>query len=91
MRAVGVRELKARLSHYLRRIKAGERVLVTERGQVIAELAPPAPLAEPYGLARLAELATVSDGEGPEPGLYASTGLASAAGTAARLVDLERG
>ena len=38
MRAVGVRELKNRLSEYLRLVRAGERVLVTDRGQVIAEL-----------------------------------------------------
>jgi antitoxin (DNA-binding transcriptional repressor) of toxin-antitoxin stability system len=43
MPKVGVRELKARLSHYLRAVKRGEVVVVTERNQVIAELkAPPA-------------------------------------------------
>jgi antitoxin (DNA-binding transcriptional repressor) of toxin-antitoxin stability system len=41
MHAVGVRELKNRLSEYLRLVRAGERVLVTDRGQVIAELGPP--------------------------------------------------
>lgn len=41
MRAVGIRELKNRLSEYLRLVRAGERVLVTDRGQVIAELGPP--------------------------------------------------
>jgi antitoxin (DNA-binding transcriptional repressor) of toxin-antitoxin stability system len=41
MRAVGVRELKNRLSEYLRLVRAGERVLVTDRGEVIAELGPP--------------------------------------------------
>jgi antitoxin (DNA-binding transcriptional repressor) of toxin-antitoxin stability system len=38
---VGVRELKNRLSEYLRLVRAGERVLVTDRGEVIAELGPP--------------------------------------------------
>jgi antitoxin (DNA-binding transcriptional repressor) of toxin-antitoxin stability system len=38
---VGTRELKNRLSHYLRRIReAGESIYVTDRGEVIAELRP---------------------------------------------------
>jgi len=41
MRAVGIRELKNRLSEYLRQVQQGERVLVTDRGRVIAELRPP--------------------------------------------------
>ena len=38
MRSVGIRELKNRLSEYLRRVRAGEEVLVTDRGEVVAEL-----------------------------------------------------
>jgi antitoxin (DNA-binding transcriptional repressor) of toxin-antitoxin stability system len=41
MRAVGIRELKNRLSHYVRLVEAGESVLVTDRGAVVAELRPP--------------------------------------------------
>jgi antitoxin (DNA-binding transcriptional repressor) of toxin-antitoxin stability system len=41
MRAVGIRELKNRLSHYVRLVEAGESVLVTDRGTVVAELRPP--------------------------------------------------
>lgn len=37
---VGVRELKARLSEYLRQVKAGRTVLITERGKVIGRLVP---------------------------------------------------
>jgi prevent-host-death family protein len=37
---VSVRVLKNRLSEYLRRVRAGERVIVTDRGQPIAELIP---------------------------------------------------
>jgi antitoxin (DNA-binding transcriptional repressor) of toxin-antitoxin stability system len=40
MKAVGVKVLKAKLSEYLRHVKAGETVLVTERDEVIAELRP---------------------------------------------------
>jgi prevent-host-death family protein len=38
--SVGIRELKARLSHHLRRVRAGLRVTVTERGRPIATIAP---------------------------------------------------
>ncbi len=41
MLAVGIRDLKNNLSRYLRRVRLGERVLVTDRGRVIAELRPP--------------------------------------------------
>ena len=41
MRAVGIRELKNRLSEYLRLVRAGEEILVTDRGEVIAELRKP--------------------------------------------------
>ena len=40
MKTVGVRELKNRLSEYLRRVRAGEGVLVTDRGEIIAETWP---------------------------------------------------
>lgn len=36
MATVGVKELKNRLSEYLRRAREGERVVVTERGRPIA-------------------------------------------------------
>jgi len=41
MKTVGVRDLKNKLSEYLRRVRLGESVLVTDRGEVVAELLPP--------------------------------------------------
>ena len=41
MRAVGIRQLKDRLSEYVRLAAAGETVLVTDRDRVVAELGPP--------------------------------------------------
>ena len=41
MTTVGVKELKARLSEYLRAVKRGETVIVTEHDRVIAELHAP--------------------------------------------------
>jgi len=35
---VGVKELKNRLSAYLREVRDGRRILVTDRGEVVAEL-----------------------------------------------------
>ena len=60
MKAVGVKVLKARLSEYLRLVKTGETVLVTERDEVVAELRPAyhqatAPSTLEEGLERLAE------------------------------------
>ncbi len=40
MHSVSVTELKAHLSRYLRKVKAGSIVQVTERGRPIARLAP---------------------------------------------------
>jgi prevent-host-death family protein len=40
MDRVGVRELRQNLSVYLRRVKAGDRLEVTERGQPVARLEP---------------------------------------------------
>ena len=41
MQSVGIKALKNRLSEYVRAAAAGETVLVTDRGQVVAELVSP--------------------------------------------------
>jgi prevent-host-death family protein len=41
MAAVGIRELKNQLSRYLKRVRTGERLVVTERGNPVAILSPP--------------------------------------------------
>ena len=38
---VGTRELKNKLSEYIRRVKKGQTIIVTERGNVVAQLMPP--------------------------------------------------
>ena len=40
MDTVGIRDLKAHLSRHLKRVRAGARLAVTERGKVIATIAP---------------------------------------------------
>lgn len=41
MRAVGLKTLKNKLSEYVRLVRAGEVVLITDRDEVVAELRPP--------------------------------------------------
>lgn len=40
---VGISELKSRLSEYLRRVKAGETIIVTVHGKAIAQIIPASP------------------------------------------------
>ncbi len=41
MISTGIRDLKDNVSRYIRRIEAGERIAITARGRVVAELVPP--------------------------------------------------
>jgi antitoxin (DNA-binding transcriptional repressor) of toxin-antitoxin stability system len=96
MKTIGIRELKNRLSEVLRAVKAGERVLVTDRGAVVAELAPPGqPAADPTvppGLARLAERGIARLGAPNDPSLYRNLPrLRRKPKSVARLLDEERG
>jgi antitoxin (DNA-binding transcriptional repressor) of toxin-antitoxin stability system len=89
MRAVGVREVKNKLSEYLRIVAGGETVLVTDHGRVIAQLAPPPAhtppaLSEDEALERLAAAGRVrlprrkvpSPESGPVGGVPAGIDLA---------------
>lgn len=40
MKTVGIKDLKNRLSFYLREVKKGEKILITDRNQVIATILP---------------------------------------------------
>ncbi len=40
---IGARELRSNLSEYLRRVKAGETIIVTERGKAIGQIVPVQP------------------------------------------------
>jgi prevent-host-death family protein len=96
MKAVGVRELKARLSAYLRDVQAGEVVLVTDRGRVIAELrgAPDAAWQESAvdrGLRVLGARAGLTVREPHDPNAYTASSVRLAEGTGQSLLDAERG
>jgi antitoxin (DNA-binding transcriptional repressor) of toxin-antitoxin stability system len=59
MKSVGLRELKNRLSRYVREVRSGDGVLVTDRGEVVAELNPPSQGSDERGVSSgLAALAT---------------------------------
>ena len=65
---VGTRELKSKLSEYLRRVKNGQTVIVTERGKVIAELGPARQSVEERIWAMVD--AGLADWNGKRPGPY---------------------
>jgi antitoxin (DNA-binding transcriptional repressor) of toxin-antitoxin stability system len=95
MKAVGVRELKARLSSYLREVRAGEVILVTDRHEVVAELrAPGGPPAMESGvdrgLRRLAEGGGLKVGESHDREAYATSPVRARKGTARTLLAEER-
>jgi prevent-host-death family protein len=59
MKKVGSRELKNRLGAYLKRVRRGERLIITDRGEPVAQLTPvePAPPARKTAEEILRELA----------------------------------
>jgi prevent-host-death family protein len=63
MERIGVRELRQHASRYLDRVKAGETVEVTERGQLVALLVPPTPAAT--ARERLVASGVLMPGSGP--------------------------
>jgi prevent-host-death family protein len=93
MKVVGIKQLKARLSEYLRLAKAGETVLVTERDEVVAELRPARrrpPIADRLEerLEALAAAGEISRAGQPKGDFtWRSRGLGLPAGTAQALLD----
>ena|ERR1700730_4617175 len=96
VKTVGIRELKNRLSEYLRQVRSGESLLVTDRGEVVAEFSPPgltvADASVPAGLLALAKRGLVTLGSPGDASLYdplprRRRGKMSAV----RLLDEERG
>lgn len=49
---VNITELRQNLPAYLKRVRQGERIRVTSRGQIVAELAPPTANTDEVALAR---------------------------------------
>ena len=96
MKTIGLRELKNRLSEVVRDVKAGEHVLVTDRGSVVAELVPPGQAhtdpSVPPGLARLVARGVARLGAPNDRSLYRGLPrLRRKPTSVARLLDDERG
>jgi antitoxin (DNA-binding transcriptional repressor) of toxin-antitoxin stability system len=94
MKTVGIRELKNGLSRYVREVREGEEILVTDRGQVVAELRPPTPpearrLTHP-GIAALARRGVLTPGSPSSPALYPRLAPLMSPESLAELLDAER-
>jgi len=95
VKSVGLRELKNRLSEYVREVRSGEGVLVTDRGEVVAELLPPGQGLDesgvPSGLMALVRKGQLTLGAPNESTLYPKLSPLLKRHRAAVLLDEERG
>jgi len=95
MKTVGIRELKNRLSEYVRDVRAGETVLVTDRGEVVAELGPPGGRkvdpSLPAALVEMARKGLVTLAQPKGDYRYPILPRLMPDGSAAELLDAERG
>ncbi len=91
MTKVGLRELKNRLGVYISKVRAGETVIVTDRGEVVAELTPPsrAPNAALLEMARRGDL-TLGKPLKDRKALYGAPRPVLKGITSAELLDAER-
>lgn len=89
-----MRELKNRLAEYIREVRAGGAVAVTDRGTVVAEIVPPGEIAARAGLAGLEALAAKGEvrlGKPNDPAAYPTMPRFLRTRHAADLLDEERG
>jgi antitoxin (DNA-binding transcriptional repressor) of toxin-antitoxin stability system len=97
MRSVGIRELKNSLSQYIRLVEAGESVLVTDRGTVVAEIRPPGTTTQPVGvegslpgLAELVRQGKAVMGAPHDPSIYVPQKRLLPPGKLEEILDAER-
>jgi prevent-host-death family protein len=94
MHKVTVRALQANLRDYLKRVRAGEVVLIVEKGKVIAELKDRSDWKQlPPGLEGLQEMVDrglIRAGGPNDPSAYKPSPVHLPPGTAKRLLDEER-
>lgn len=92
MASAGIRELKDNLSQFIRRTEAGETVVITAHGRVVAKLVPPAPPRS--STSRLDELIAAGVIQPPieEDGAVLEwPAIELPSGTASALIDADRG
>jgi prevent-host-death family protein len=96
MKIVGIRDLKDRLSEYLRHVRLKGPVYVSNRGEIVAELrsaygAETAPgRVLPEGLRELSERGALRVGAANDPALYPTLDPVLERGSAASLLDEDR-
>lgn len=95
LKSVGIKELKAKLSAYLRDVRAGEHLLVTDRDEVIAEIRRPSesiPMGTPAFHPTLQEWADLGLLHFPTARRthVAASPIRVAAATAEELIDADR-
>jgi len=95
MKSVGLRELKNRLSEYVREVRSGDSVLVTDRGEVVAELIFSGQGIDergiPSGLVALARRGHLTLGTSNDAALYPKLSPLLKRNRAFALLDEERG
>lgn len=95
MKSVDMRELKNRLSEYVREVRSGEEVLVTDRGEVVAELIRPGQALDERsatsGLVALARRGQLTLGSSNDAALYPKFSPVLERGRAIDLLGEERG
>src|SRR3972149_3720077 len=92
---VGLREMKNRLSEYVRLVRTGQAVVVTGRGRVVAELRPPGQV--PLGtkidpaVARLVDRGLLIPGAPNTPRVYPRLPRLLRSHTSAEVLAADRG
>jgi antitoxin (DNA-binding transcriptional repressor) of toxin-antitoxin stability system len=89
----GIRKLKDNLSRYIRLIEAGERVVVTVHGRVVAELVPPGVVGrrQRSQFDRLVTSGTIAPPAEDGDPLEGCPEIRLPRGTATALIDSDRG
>src|ERR1700688_1626656 len=94
MKTVGIRDLKNRLSEYVRQVRGGEEILGTDRGEEVAELRaatpPGAPASGHPGVTALSARGFLVLGKANSPDLYPPLPPILVTGSAAELLAEER-
>lgn len=91
MISAGIRELKNNLSHYVRQIEAGKRIAVTAHGRVVAELVPHGRATGAKRYDALITAGVIEPAADPDLALMPWPQLRAPAGTAAHVIDTDRG
>jgi antitoxin (DNA-binding transcriptional repressor) of toxin-antitoxin stability system len=94
MYAVGIRELKAKLSQFIRRAREGEVVLVSDRGRVVAELRAPSVRAladSELSTVELVAQGSLKLGMRRDEAVYEASPVTGRAGLAAEVLEWVRG